>query len=275
MAAALAGEAWAAGPEGNSPGPGAFAAAAYNEAREPAGRPSAFAGWLGSRRPWGAGAAGSDPSILRAEAAGAGAASSACPRGTSSTTWSGCGLRSTWRAGGRKRSSSATGPAAVQRRRCWRRRHLAGRLAGSCSGPRTGSGSAAAGACDPGDSRAFLSGHGETGLALDRKIRDVDLVDWHWRSSRWRRWRTMGSMPICGRWGGRRWGHAGWTHSFLGVDGLPTTLTRMCRVGGASYGGLDWTGLDRSPHSCSHQGRTGCGGAGRRRAEGGGRKPKE
>lgn len=31
------------------------------------------------------------------------------------------------------------------------------------------------------------------------------------------------------------------THSCLGVDGLPTTLTRMCLVGGASYsGGLYW-----------------------------------
>lgn len=35
------------------------------------------------------------------------------------------------------------------------------------------------------------------------------------------------------------------THSCLGVDGLPTTLTRMCLVGGASYSGglcwVDWT----------------------------------
>lgn len=67
-----------------------------------------------------------------------------------------------------------------------------------------------------------------------------------------------------------------WTHSFLGVDGLPTTLTRMCLVGGASYsGGLDWTGQVTSqllaPRADSGRGVQ----DGGRAEEGGGRKPKE
>ena len=101
-----------------------------------------------------------------------------------------------------------------------------------------------------------------------RKIGDVDLVDWHWRTPRWRRWRTMGSMPVCGRRPRRRWGY---------VDSLVFRRRRAADdpdpyVPGGR-GQLQWTVLDWTGNlTAGTKGGLGAEGAGR--VEGGGRRTK-